>query len=64
MSVEAKLEVIAKSVPAILIVLGFLLIFVGYSVSPINEPEINTGGVMIFSGIALYVIELLIKKYG
>jgi hypothetical protein len=64
MSVEARLEVIAKSVPGILIVLGFLLVLIGYQVSPINESEVNTGGIMVFSGAALYVIELLIKKYG
>lgn len=64
MSVKAGLEVVAKAVSAILIALGFILLLVGYSGSPINESEVSFGVLMVLLGTALYILEILIKKYG
>ncbi len=54
---STEIKVIARSVPAIAIVLGFLLIFSGISIG--NEEMTNSGWTLIIIGFVLQVLYLI-----
>jgi hypothetical protein len=59
MTLDILLEVFANSPPAILITLGFVLLFFGFSTN--NGGMVNAGWAFVAFGIILQIIWLLAK---
>lgn len=57
-ALDVLLEVFANSPPAILIALGFVLLFFGYSANIVNM--INAGWIFVVLGVILQVAWLII----
>jgi hypothetical protein len=57
-ALDVLLEVFANSPPAILIALGFVLLFFGYSANTVNM--INAGWIFVGLGVILQVAWLII----
>jgi hypothetical protein len=59
--VDAIIQVIAWGVPALLIIIGGILLLFGY---PINHSDMIKGGwALILLGALIYVIELVLSYY-
>jgi len=55
--VEAFIKIIAYGAAALLILLGFVMAFVGYAMG--NDGQIRFGAWMILAGIILAILEMI-----
>jgi len=60
--IEGIFKVIAYGVPALMVLGGLILLFLGY---PINHSDMITGGwALVIFGAIIYVIEIIIEYLG
>ena len=56
----AEIRVFANTVPAICLVLGFILIFYGYTTG--NETMVNSGWTFVIIGVILQILWLILIR--